>query len=150
MTTILLLMDAAFAFLMICCAVSDKRTRIIPNSLIGVLLCLSLFHLVAVCVKGYSFLPYLMAIPLFFLCCMCWKRGMFGGGDVKLMTAICFYFGFWQAAVSFEISLLAMLLRHGIEFCRNKQRSRMRIAYGPPLAMGCVITLAGQYIMAIF
>jgi len=147
---ILFLMDAAFAFLMICCAVSDKHTRVIPNSLISALLCLSLFHMVAVCAIGYSLFPYLMAIPLFCLCCMCWRRGMFGGGDVKLLTAICFYFGFWHAAVSFEISLLVMLLRHGIEFCRNKQRSRMRIAYGPPLAMGCLITLAGQYIMAIF
>ena len=147
---ILLLMDAAFAFLMVCCAVSDKRTRIIPNSLVGALMCLSLFHLVVVCVKGYSFLPYLMAIPLFFLCCMCWKRGMFGGGDVKLMTAICFYFGFWQTAIAFEVSLLVMLVRYGLFRIRNRQKKYMRIALAPPLAMGCVITLAGQYIMAIF
>ena len=147
---IFLLMDAAFAFLMVCCAVSDKRTRIIPNSLVGALTVLSVLRISIVFAKGCSLFPYIMSIPLFFLCYMCWKRGALGGGDVKLMTAICFYFGFWQAAVSFEISLLAMLLRHGIEFCRNKQRSRMRIAYGPPLAMGCVIMLAGQYIMAIF
>ena len=67
---ILFLMDAAFAFLMICCAVSDKHTRIIPTSLIGALLCLSLFHLIAVYAMGCSLFPYLMAIPLFFLCYM--------------------------------------------------------------------------------
>ena len=78
---ILFLMDAAFAFLMICCAVSEKHTRIIPNSLISALMCLSLFHLIAVCAMGYSLFPYLMAIPLFFLCYMCWRRGMFGGGE---------------------------------------------------------------------
>ena len=85
---IFLLMDAAFAFLLVCCAVSDRHTRVIPNSLISALLCLSLFHMIAVCVMGCSIFPYLMSIPLFFLCCMCWRRGMFGGGDVKLMTAM--------------------------------------------------------------
>ena len=54
---ILFLMDAAFAFLMICCAVSDKHTRVIPNSLISALMCLSLFHLIAVCAMGCSLFP---------------------------------------------------------------------------------------------
>ena len=134
---ILLIMDAAFAFLMICCAVGDKHTRVIPNSLIGALLCLSLFHMIAVCAMGCSIFPYLMSIPLFFLCCMCWRRGMFGGGDVKLMTAICFYFGFWQTAIA--------LYRFG-----HKGQKYMKIALAPPLAVGCLITLAGQYIMAVF
>lgn len=112
----LLLMDAAFAFLMICCAVSDKHTRVIPNSLIGVLLCLSLFHLIAICAMGYSIFPYLKAIPLFFLCYMCWRRGMFGGGDVKQLTAICFYFGFWQTAIAFEVTLFAMLIDYTVSY----------------------------------
>ena len=143
---ILILMDAIFAFLLICCAASDRRTRIIPNSMICALLWLSAFHLAIVCVQGGSILPYLMAIPLFFLCFMCWKRGAFGGGDVKLMTAICFYFGFWQAAIAFEVSLVLMLIRYGLACRRNR---RMRIALAPPLAWGSLITLAGQYIMAI-
>lgn len=147
---ILLLMDATFAFLMICCAVSDKHTRVIPNSLISALMCLSLFHLIAVCAMGCSLFPYLMAIPLFFLCYMCWRRGMFGGGDVKLLTAICFYFGFWQTAIAFEASLFAMMVRYGLYRLKHKGQKYMRIALAPPLAMGCLITLAGQYIMVIF
>lgn len=138
-------MDAAFAFLMLCCAASDKRYRTIPNALIVALLGLSIFHLCAVCVAGCSILPYLMAIPLFYLCYMCWQRGMFGGGDVKLMTVICVYFGFWQTAIAFEVSLLMMLLRYGM-----KRQKKMRIALAPPLAMGCLITLAGQYMLPLF
>ena len=147
---IFLLMDAAFACLMICCAVGDKHTRVIPNSLIGALLCLSLFHMIAVCAMGCPIFPYLMSIPLFFLCCMCWRRGLFGGGDVKLMTAICLYFGFWRTAIAFEVSLLAMLTRYGVYLCGHKRRKNMRIALAPPLAVGCLITLAGPYIMAVF
>lgn len=147
---ILLLMDVAFAFLLICCAVGDKHTRVIPNSLIGALLCLSLFHMIAVCAMGCSIFPYLMSIPLFFLCCMCWRRGLFGGGDVKLMSAICLYFGFWRTAIAFEVSLLAMLARYGVYLCGHKRRKNMRIALAPPLAVGCLITLAGPYIMAVF
>lgn len=149
MIILFLMMDAAFAFLMICCAVSDKRTRIIPNSLISTLFALSALRIGIACAKGYSLFPYIMSIPLFFLCCMCWKRGALGGGDVKLMTAICFYLGFWQTAISFEISLIAMLLRYGKQFYRNEQGARLQIAYAPPLAVGCLITLAGQYIPAI-
>ena len=143
-------MDAAFAFIMICCAASDRRYRTIPNSMIGTLMMLGIFHMITVCIKGYAFMPYLMAIPLFFLCYMCWKRDMFGGGDVKLMTVICLYFGFWQAAIAFEVSLLAMLIQYGMQKCGHKRRGHIRIALAPPLAMGCLITLAGQYIMAIF
>lgn len=146
---ILLLMDAAFAFLLICCAASDHKTRTIPNTMICALLGLSVFHLGIVCARGWSMLPYLMAIPLFFLCYMCWKRGMFGGGDVKLLTAICFYFGFWQAAIAFEVSLLLMLIQYKFYRRGSKRNRHMRIALAPPLAWGCLITLAGRYVMAI-
>ena len=75
---------------------------------------------------------------------------MFGGGDVKLLTAICFYFGFWQTAIAFEVSLFVMMVRYGLYRLRHKGQKYMRIALAPPLTMGCLITLAGQYIMAIF
>lgn len=75
---------------------------------------------------------------------------MFGGGDVKLLTAICFYFGFWQAVIAFEVSLFAMLIQYGLYRLKHKGQKYMRIALAPLLVMGCLITLAGQYIMAIF
>ena len=75
---------------------------------------------------------------------------MFGGGDVKLMTAICFYFGFWQTAIAFEVSLFAMMVRYGLYRLGHKGQKYMKIALAPPLAVGCLITLAGQYIMAVF
>lgn len=147
---IFLLMDAAFAFLMICCAVGDHLHRTISNRLIALMMGLGILHMAAACADGGSVMPYLMAIPLFFLCYMCWRRGLFGGGDVKLMTAICLYFGFWRTAIAFEVSLLVMLARYGLYLCGHKRRKSMRIALAPPLAVGCLITLAGQYIMAAF
>lgn len=147
---ILLIMDAVFAFLLVCCAVGDHLHRTISNRLIALMMGLGILHMVVACAGDGSVTPYLMAIPLFFLCCMCWRRGLFGGGDVKLMTAICLYFGFWRTAIAFEVSLLAMLTRYGVYLCGHKRRKNMRIALAPPLAVGCLITLAGPYIMAVF
>ena len=95
-------------------------------------------------------MAYFMAGPLFFLCYMCWKRGMLGGGDVKLMTAICFYFGFWLTAAAFEVSLFAMMIRYALFRRRHKDKQYMRIALAPPLAFGCIVVLTGQYILPIF
>lgn len=147
---IFLLMDAAFAFLLVCCAVGDNLHRTISNRLIALMMGLGILHMAAACAGGGSVMPYLMAIPLFFLCYMCWRRGLFGGGDVKLMTAICLYFGFWRTAIAFEVSLLVMLARYGLYLCGHKRRKSMRIALAPPLAVGCLITLTGSYILAAF
>ena len=58
--------------------------------------------------------------------------------------------GFGQTAIAFEVSLFVMMVRYGLYRLRHKGQKCMRIALAPPLAMGCLITLAGQYIMAIF
>lgn len=142
------ILDAAFAFLMLCCADSDRRTRTIPNALIGALLGVSAVHLIVVCCMGGSVAPYLMAIPLFALCCLCWQRGALGGGDVKLLTAICLYLGFWKTAVAFEISIALMTVKYLWIRRGHKRRGRQRIALAPPLAAGCVAALlAGQLLM---
>lgn len=133
---------------MLCCADSDRRTRTIPNTLIGALLGLSAVHLIVVCSSGGSIVPYLTAIPLFGICCLCWQRGAMGGGDVKLMTAICLYLGFWKTAIAFEISLAAMMVKYLRIRRGHKRRPRQRIALAPPLAVGCIAAiLAGRILM---
>lgn len=143
-------MDIAFAFLLLCCAASDRRYRRIPNTLISAMLGLSVVHLIGACCYGYSLMPYFMAVPLFCLCYMCWRRGLIGGGDVKLMTAICFYMGFWLTAAAFEVSLLVMMIQYMLYRHSHKRRRYMRIALAPPLAFGCIAAMIGQYILLIF
>lgn len=137
-------------FLMVCCAVSDRRRRTIPNSMICALLGLSALHLCVICTKGFSVFPYLAAVPLFYLCVVCWNRGVLGGGDVKLMTAICFYLGFWRTAAAFGFSLLVVFLQYGLYRRGHRRRRHARVALAPPLAWGCLLTLAGQFIMEVF
>ena len=117
-------MDIAFAFLLLCCAASDRRYRRIPNTLISAMLGLSVVHLIGACCYGYSLMPYFMAVPLFCLCYMCWRRGLIGGGDVKLMTAICFYMGFWLTAAAFEFTFCCFIL----QFRQQNKREIVRLS----------------------
>jgi len=143
------ILDMAFAGLMIACAVSDHKKRTISNRLILALLILGAVHMAYDCYMGYSIFPYVFAIPLFMLCYMCWKNGAIGGGDVKLMTAICLYMGFWQAALAFGVSFAALLLRYWLIGSAHKRRQRRRIPFAPPLALGCIVTLGINYIWMI-
>ena len=140
-TIFLWILDGSFLILMLCCAISDRNARTIPNALIGALLGLSLVHLIAICSIGGSAMSCLMAIPLFAICCIGWQHGVLGGGDVKLMTAICMYLGFWKTAIAFVVAL-ALMAVHCLRIRRgHKRKSRRRIALAPPLFMGCVAVI---------
>lgn len=132
--------DIFFALLLLYCACSDHRTHTIPNSAVLAMLAVGLIHLTIDLHIGGSAMPYLFAIPLFLICYTCWKRGALGGGDVKLMTAICLHMGVWSASVSMLLGLLGAFI---YEACKGhgKRDAHRRIALAPPLAMGCIAVM---------
>jgi len=140
-----LLLDTAFIAVMLGCAACDRKSRTIPNAMIVVLLGMGLLRLLLLFLKKAELACQLMTIPLFVLCLLCWRKGQLGGGDVKLITAIFFYMGLWDAAAAFAVSLLPL-----IYLCiRNGIKNRQQIAMAPPLAFGCTAVIVGQYLAAV-
>ena len=141
-------LDALFLALLIWCADSDRRSRTIPNQAMVGICALGLIQTGFVLGVRAPIWPHLAAIPLFGVLYLCWARDLLGGGDVKLMALICFYMGLGHALIAYEICLAALC---AIYFMTAKGRKRPRhrkAALAPPLALGCLCAVAGQYIFA--
>ncbi|MEG0768230.1 MAG: prepilin peptidase [Clostridia bacterium] len=140
-------LDVLFALGLIGCAVSDWRTRTIPNRLLAFLSILGVLQLGLLLSMGVSVWPHLIVllitIPLYFF----WTMNWIGGGDVKLLFVMCLYLGLWQTVIATEIAL-ALLCVKLFRLSRKRWRHpRQKIALGPPLALGCVGCMAAQYVV---
>lgn len=140
-------LDILFALGLIGCAVSDWRTRTIPNRLLAFLAILGVLQLSLLLGMGVSVRPHLIvlliAIPLYFF----WTMNRIGGGDVKLLFVICLYLGLWQTVIAAEIALVPLCVKLYRLSRKCRRHPRQKIALGPPLALGCVGCMAAQYVV---
>ena len=143
-------LDVLFALGLIGCAVCDLSTRTIPNQLPAFLSILGLLQLALLLGMGMSVWPNLIVliitIPLYFF----WTMNWIGGGDVKLLFAMCLYLGLWQTVVAAEIALVLLLVKLLRLSRKCGRHPRQKIALGPPLALGCVGCMAAQYVVNAF
>lgn len=140
-----ILLDVLFIALLAWCSVSDLKKREIPNAAILLLLGLGAAHLaISVCL-GSPWQEYplgtLLAIPLF----IAWGKGLFGGGDVKLVFAMGLYLGVSLGLISLAFTLLvcAGLLIWRV-VCRRGVR--IRIPMAPALTLGATAAIAIHYL----
>ena len=75
---------AAAVALLMAAALHDVALRIIPNTVPALLGVLGLLLRMA---NGQFLVPVLLASAVFAVGAMCWRRGLLGGGDVKLLAA---------------------------------------------------------------
>jgi prepilin peptidase CpaA len=75
---------AAAVVLLMVAALHDVALRIIPNTVPVLVGSLGLLLRAA---DGQFLVPILLAAAVFVLGAICWRRGLLGGGDVKLLAA---------------------------------------------------------------
>jgi Flp pilus assembly protein protease CpaA len=138
--------DALFVSLLIWCSVSDLRKREIPNAAILLMLGLAAVHLIGAIILGLPWYVYppgaLFAAPFFFG----WRKGLFGGGDVKLLFATGLYLGVCLTLITFEVMLAvctALLISRAV----RRSGVRVRLPLAPVLSLGAAAAVALSYLI---
>jgi len=140
-----ILTDALFIALLAWCGVSDLKKREIPNIAILLMLGLSAAHMVISACLGCLWYVYplgaLPAVPFF----ITWTKGLFGGGDVKLVFVMGLYLGLslMLAAMAFTVVACVGLL---LWFWAGRRSVKSRIALAPVLSLGALVAVALGYI----
>lgn len=142
------------AFLLIqislCISIIDIRSMTVPDSLIIVFTCLSLFTVILE--RDYSQHLYGLAaaIILFFLIMLIFP-GSFGGGDIKFAAAIGFYCGLSLFIVAVETALITGTIGGLIYLAAKKKSLKSQIPFAPFLATGLIVSmLFGQEIILLY
>lgn len=133
MTTTWLIIFLILSFAVI---YSDLRYRVIPNALVFSVLMTVLVYCYQFEVLG----QWLYAIPVFGTGFFLWWLGMFGAGDVKLLTVLApaidpdyHLFTFLIIVFSGGIVAVATLI-----YARLKGKNqKITVPYGVPIALGC-------------
>lgn len=139
------LTDLLFMVLLAWCSVSDLKKREIPNAAILLMLGLAAAHLIGAVCLGKAWYEYpigaLLAIPFF----IAWKKGLFGGGDVKLLFAIGLYLGVSLTLISLTFALVVCI---GMIIWRvvSRRGIRVRLPLAPVLSIGAVMAVALNYL----
>jgi prepilin peptidase CpaA len=145
--SILLLGIVFFAF----AAYGDVKTYRIPNALVIAVAILGVFRLitngdltVALYTVGGSLMIFIVTFLLFW-------RGLFGGGDAKLITAAALLVGY-HALFSFLVvmSLCGLFVSVAVLAMRRSAvavtlpKARLAVPYGAAIAGGGIVTLLFQ------
>lgn len=120
----------------------DLEHFIIPDSLIVALFILSLIKLFLL--KEPAFINALvtgLAIFTFFYLVFILSKEKFGGGDVKLFTALAFFFGWPLTNLLVILASVLGLLVAGLLILTSQMKKDSPIPFGPFIAMASVITL---------
>ena len=139
------LTDAFFIALLAWCSVSDLKKREIPNAAVLLLLGLGAARMIGSACLGNPWYEYpmgtLFAVPFFFV----WKKGLLGGGDVKLLFAAGLYLGFSLTLIALVFTLSVCT---GLILWRAAGRSgvRVRVPLAPALSLGAGAAVVLSYI----
>ena len=123
---------------------------IIPNSLLIVLLLLSIYPTI---LSENIFLNLYGALFLFsfFLIILLIFPGSFGFGDIKYATIIGFLVGLEQSIIVLESSLIIGSILGVIYALKNKKKLMSKIAFGPFLTIGGFISFIwGREIIVLY
>jgi leader peptidase (prepilin peptidase)/N-methyltransferase len=135
-----LLLDCAFLIVIAVCAVTDWKSRRIPNMAILALIGLAAVKFICYLSDGRTEIWYsfLILIPVATLMSG-WNRGNVGAGDIKLMAAAGIYLGI----VSAIAALLTSLVIVKIKFAKDKSAVPFAVYFAPCV---CAVVIAGWII----
>ena len=140
-----ILMDAFFIAILVWCAYTDIRTRIVLNTAVALLMSLGVAHAVLIVLSGSAWWPYLaglaLAIPFFVI----WLKGGMGAGDVKLLMGIGLYLGLAVTLMSLAL-MLPLLIACMIYSLRKHGTLRRTIPFAPVLAFGAGTAVIAGYL----
>jgi prepilin signal peptidase PulO-like enzyme (type II secretory pathway) len=134
----------------LCIAIVDVKTLTIPDSLVVALVLFSIYPIILNSnLKDNLFgLASLFAV---FIIILLLFPGSFGGGDVKLASAIGLLSGLEQSIVVLEISLVTGALVGILYAIKTKKSLRTKIPFAPFLTAGLIISLLwGRDILLVY
>jgi prepilin signal peptidase PulO-like enzyme (type II secretory pathway) len=138
------------ACIAVCIAIIDVKTLTIPDSLVVAFVLISAYPVLL----NYNITDSLLGMfTLFavFIVILLLFPGSFGGGDVKLASAIGLLSGLEQSIVVLEISLVTGALVGIIYALKTKKGLRTKIPFAPFLAVGLIISLLyGRDILLVY
>ena len=144
-TFLSILTDAFFIALLTWCSVTDLKKREIPNTAILLIMALSIAHLISITIQGLPWYEYplgvLFAVPFFFA----WRKGLMGGGDVKLLFVTGLYLGTYLMLISLT-GMLAVCIGLLIWRAVHRNGIRVRLPLAPVLSLGAVATVILSYL----
>lgn len=130
-----ILMDAFFIALLIACSIADLRSRIVPNVIVLLLVCLDIAHMSLMISTSGTWWTYpaglILAVPFF----IGWLRGGVGAGDVKLLISVSLYLGLLNSLVAFALMipiLGALMIRSWIK----NRTVKCQIPFAPVITAG--------------
>ncbi len=133
---------AAIMFLIlsisIAIAIVDVKTLTVPNLLVGAFVLLSLYPVI---IRGeyWDNLFGLILCGAFFLIILLIFPGSFGGGDLKLSSAMGFLLGFEFSIVALETALITGSVIGIFYALKTKSGLRIKFPFAPFLAAGLVV-----------
>lgn len=143
-----ILMDAFFIALLIGCSIADLKSRIVPNVIVLLLVCLDIAHMSWMISTTSAWWTYpaglILAVPFF----IGWLRGGVGAGDVKLLISVSLYLGLLNSLIAFAIMipvLVALMIRSWV---KNKTM-KCRIPFAPVITIGATGAVLLGYLCAL-
>ncbi|HNW29651.1 MAG TPA: A24 family peptidase [Spirochaetota bacterium] len=136
--------------LALCITIIDIKSMTIPNSLIIAFVILSVYPIV----MNYNMLDNiygLLALFAFFIVILLIFPGAFGGGDLKLGSAIGLLAGLEMSIVVLEVSLVSGAITGVIFALKTGKSLKTKIPFAPFLTLGLVVALLyGRDILLVY
>jgi prepilin signal peptidase PulO-like enzyme (type II secretory pathway) len=138
------------ACIALCITVIDVKTLTIPDSLVVTFVLFSVYPVLL----NYNLkdnLLGLLALSAVFIVILLLFPGSFGGGDVKLASAIGLLSGLEQSIVVLEVSLVTGAVVGILYALKTKKSLRTKIPFAPFLAVGLIVSLLyGRDILLVY
>jgi len=136
--------------LALCITIIDIKSLTIPNSLVITFVILSAYPIV----MNYNILDNiygLLALFAFFIVILLIFPGAFGGGDLKLGSAIGLLAGLEMSIVILEVSLVTGAITGVIVALKTGKSLKTKIPFAPFLTLGLIVAiLYGRDILLVY
>lgn len=129
---LLMVKGCLFAMLLIVASYIDIKTRTIPDWIHVLIMLVALIDIDWVdSLIGFALVP----LPFFIMACV--KEGSIGGGDVKLVGACGFYFGFIDGIQGITLSLIIVITTMIFYITKDTLNKLDGFPFAPYLTIGC-------------
>lgn len=134
----------------LCITIIDIKSLTIPDSLVITFAILSVYPIVL----NYNFrdnIYGLLALFTFFIVILLIFPGAFGGGDLKLGSAIGFLSGLEMSIVVLEVSLVSGAIIGIFYAVKTRKSLKTKIPFAPFLTLGLIVSLLyGRDILLVY